>query len=265
VASVDVASCIGYGAGVLVARVVNALIAAVTLTSALAVLGSDLLVPGYREHYHDALWFVAAYVAVQAFVLLEFVRGGRWMPALAVAKTVAAYLFLLGFPVLWPRWRFWTPARYVYQLFAWDDRSPIGLFALVFLGRGAFNTMNAVYLTRPWWLALRARRPLLGRLATSVPIGVTALCIWAFFALVREEKLSFSPEAQEVARVVFAGLECETLRERAGQTSTDVRQSGERRYRVEITYGCALTRVVVRAEDGRIGTVTGARPECCRA
>jgi len=44
---------------------------------------------------------------------------------------------------------------------------------------------------------------------------------------------------------------------------TDLRQRGERRYRVEITYGCDLTRVLVQAEDGRIGTAAEPQPACC--
>jgi hypothetical protein len=62
---------------------------------------------------------------------------------------------------------------------------------------------------------------------------------------------------------VYHGLDCETVRTRAGQTTDDLRQRGDRRYQVRIVYGCALTRVVVAAEDGRIGTIAGPRLECC--
>jgi hypothetical protein len=138
-------------------RIVNVLVAVVTLASALAVLASDLAVPGYREHYRDALWFVALYVGLQLVILVAFVRDDRSVPWVAVAKAVAAYLFLLDFVALWPYWRTWTPARYVYQLFEVEDGSRVALFALVFLGRGVFNALNALYFTAPWWQALRAR------------------------------------------------------------------------------------------------------------
>jgi hypothetical protein len=247
-----------------VLRMTNVAVALVTMASAVAVLVSDVVVPGYRAHHRDALWFVAAYVAVQVVMLVGFARGGRLVPWLALAKTAAAYLFLLNFAALWPYWKTWTPARYVYQLFEWGEQSRLGLFALVFLGRGAFNTVNAMVLTQHWWGPLRHRRPLLGRLVTAIPVGVTATCVWIFLALAREEAETFSPEAQEVAQLVWQSLDCATVRERAGGTSTDLRQRGERRFEVRVTYGCDATRVVVRAEDGRLGAVSGARPECCR-
>jgi hypothetical protein len=244
-------------------RMVNVAVAGVTLASALAVLVSDLVVPGYRDHYRDALWFVSAYCAVQAFMLVEFARGGRLVPWLALAKTGAAYLFLLNLTVLWPYWRVWTPARYVYQVFAWGEGWSLGLFALVFLGRGAFNTVNAMLLTQHWWGPLRHRRPLFGRLVTAVPVGITALCVWMFLELAREEARTFSREAHEVAQHVHRTLECESVQSKAGTKSTDLRQRGDRRFEVEIAYDCAMTRVVVRADDGRIGTAAGPRPECC--
>src|SRR5437867_1290683 len=88
-------------------RLVNVLVALVTLASALAVLASDLAVAGYREHYRDALWFVALYAAAQLVMLVEFARDGRLVPWLALMKTAAAYLFLLNFLALWPYWRTW--------------------------------------------------------------------------------------------------------------------------------------------------------------
>src|SRR5437870_7779777 len=100
-------------------RIVNVLVALVTLASALAVLVSDLRIPGYREHYRDAVWFVGLYTAVQGVMLVTFARDGRLVPWLALSKAVAAWLFLAGFTHLWPYWRVWTPARYVYQLFEW--------------------------------------------------------------------------------------------------------------------------------------------------
>jgi hypothetical protein len=243
-------------------RLLNVAIALVTLASALAVLWSDLFVPGYRVHYRDALWFVTLYAVIQVVMLVEFARDGRWVPWLAAAKMVAAYLFLANFTVLWPYWRTWTPARYVYQLFDWGGVK-IGLFALVFLGRGAFNTVNAMYFTQGWWGPLRRSRPLLGRLVTAVFVAGTAFTVWAFLQLVREEARTFSPEAQEVAQFVLQTLDCEAIRTKGGETTTDLRQSGERRFQVQITYGCELTRVVVRAEDGRLGTAAGPREECC--
>ena len=245
-------------------RIVNVLIALATLASALAVLVSDLRVPGYREHYRDALWFVVLYAAVQVLMLGEFALDGRLVPWLAAAKAVAAWLFLAGFTHLWPYWRVWTPARYIYQLFEWGEDTSLGLMALVFLGRGAFNTLNATYLTWPWWSRLRASRPLLGRLATAVPVGASVLCVWLFVTLQREERATFSPEAQDVARLVLDGLDCAAVRAHAGETTADVRERGDQRYEVHIVYDCALTRVLVRAEDGRIGAAEGPQLECCQ-
>ncbi len=245
-------------------RWLNVAIALVTLASALAVLGSDLFVPGYREHYRDAVWVVALYAAVQVAMVVGFARDGAAVPWLALAKTLAAYLFLVSLVALWPTWRTWTPARYVYQVFEWGDDSRIGAFALVFLGRGAFNTVNTFVLTRPWWSPLRIQRPLLGRLVTAVPIAATTLCVWAFLTLVREEAVTFSPEAQAVARRVLADLECAAVRANLRKTTTDLRQAGEHRYHVQISYDCALTRVRVRTEDGRIGSASAPQPACCR-
>jgi hypothetical protein len=245
-------------------RALCALAALASLASALAVLVSDLFVPGYREHYRDALWFVASYAAVQLFLVVEFARDGRYVPWLAALRAAAAWAFLAFFVQLWPAWRWWTPGRYVYQLFDWGETSKIGLFALVFLGRGAFNTFAAFYFSERWWRPLRADRPLLGRLVTAAAIGGIVLCVWAFFQLIREEKLTVSPEAQAVAQVVYQGLDCAAVRAKAGQTTTDLRQQGDQRYLVRITWGCALTRVTVRTEDGRVGAAAGSQLECCR-
>src|SRR5439155_291421 len=131
-------------------------------------------------------------------------RDGRLVPWLAVAKALAACLFFASFFTSGLYWMAWTPGRYVYQLFVWGEETKVGLFALAFLGRGTFNTLNAFYFTRPWWGPLRVRRPLLGRAVTALPIGVAALCTWAFLGLVREEVKPFSPDAQAVARIVAA-------------------------------------------------------------
>ena len=244
-------------------RWLNVAIALVTLASGLAVLGSDLLVTGYRELHRDALGFVVAYCAAQVLMVVEFARDGRLVPWLAVAKALAACLFFASFFTSGLYWMAWTPGRYVYQLFVWGEETKVGLFALAFLGRGTFNTLNAFYFTRPWWGPLRVRRPLIGRAVTAVPVAAAALCTWAFLALVREETTTFSSDAQDVARTVLAGVDCEEVRANEGKTMTDLRQRGERRYRVEITYGCDLTRVLVQAEDGRIGTAAEPQPACC--
>jgi hypothetical protein len=245
-------------------RSIQAVVSLVTLASAVAVLWSDLTVPGYREHYRDAVWFVATYAAVQAGMLVGFLRDGPHVRWLALAKAVAAWLFLANFLALWPYWKVWTPARYVYVLFEqWGGGSQIGLMVLVLLGRGAFNTLVAFYFTREWWMPLRDRMPFLGRVVTILPVAATALCVWFFLMLVAEEYRTFSPEAHAVASEVLATAPCEQIRERNGTTTEDVRQRGDRRYEVRVTWGCALTRVTVRMPDGRIGTFAGPRAECC--
>jgi hypothetical protein len=238
-------------------------VALATLASAIAVLVSNVVDPAYRDHFRDAPWFVSAYVAVQLAMLVAFVRGGpeaRWC---VLAKTAAAYLFLLNFTVLWPRWRFWTPARYVYQLFDWSRDTQIGQFALVFLGRGAFNTVSAFVATQDWWQPLRQRSPLLGRLVTAVPVAITVFCVWAFLQLVREEARTFSREAREIAELVLADVDCDTIRARTGRTTEDVRRRGDKTYAVSITWDCRLVRVQVQAEDGRVGRAANERLECC--
>ena len=248
----------------LVVRVLNVLVVLLTLGSGVVVLVSDLTIPGYREHYRDAIWFVTAYCAVQLVYLVEFARDGRLVPWLALARCGAAYSFLAFFLELWPTWRSWTPGRYVYQLFEWREASKLGLFALVFLGRGAGNTLNAFYLTEKWWRPLRIRRPVVGRVVTALPVAATVLCVGAFLQLVHEEGQMFSAEAQEVAEFVYGGLDCAAVRANAGKTTTDLRQRGDRHYQVAITYGCAETRVLVRDEDGRVGSTAGPELDCCQ-
>lgn len=248
----------------LAVRLTYALVSFVTLASAVAVLWSDLFVPGYRDHYRDAVWFVASYAAVQLVMLAGFLRDGPHVKWLALAKAVAAWLFLANFFALWPYWKVWTPARYVYVLFEqWGGGSQIGLMALVLLGRGAFNTVATFYLTREWWMPLRDRMPLLGRIVTIAPVAATGLSVWFFLMLVVEEYRTFSPEGFGVAREVLATAPCEQVRERDGTTTEDVRQRGDRRYEVRVTWGCALTRVIVRTPDGKVGTFAGPRSECC--
>src|SRR3989442_14960801 len=205
-------------------RWLNVAIAVVRLMSGLAVLGSDLLVTGYRDLHRDALWFVVAYCALQALMVEEFARDGRLVPWLAVAKALAALLFFASFLTSGLFWMAWTPGRYVYQLFGWDEETRVGLFAFAFLGRGTFNTLNAFYFTRPWWGPLRVRRPLLGRAVTAVPIGVAALCTWAFLGLVQEDAKTFSPEAQDVARLPLARVDCEQVRATDGNPMSEHRR-----------------------------------------
>src|SRR2546427_10238502 len=237
-----------------VLRWLNVAIALVTLASGLAVLGSDLLVAGYREVHRDAVWFVVAYCALQTLMIAEFARHGSLVPWLAFAKALATFLFFASFFTSGLYWMTWTPGRYLYELFAWGEETKVGLYALAFLGRGTFNTLNAFYFTRPWWGPLRVRRPLLGRAVTAVPIGVAAFCTWAFLGLVREEAKTFSPDAQDVARTVLESVDCEKVRAYEGKTTTDLRQRGERRYHVEIPYGCELPPALVRAAGGRSAT-----------
>ncbi len=244
-------------------QVLNVVAALVALASGVAVLGSNLFDAAYRAHYHDAYWFVLAYIGFYAFVLYAFVRKTRFAPHLGVVKALGAYLFLMCFPDVGQSWMAWTPGRYVYQLFDWGPDAKIGLMAFVFLGRGAWNTVNAFTLTRDWWFALRARRPLLGRVLTAVPIGITVFCVWAFLSVVRIDRTTFSAEAHEIARLVFDGIECPDVLAKKGTTTTDVRQRGDRRYDVSIQWGCDDTRVLVRAPDGKLGTAGGPRPECC--
>ncbi len=260
----DAPRAVRYGAWPmrLVLRIANVLIALVTLASALAVLFSDLAVVGYRACYQDALWFVVLYAVVQAVMLVAFARDHRLVPWLALAKAAAAWAFLADFSHLWPTWYTWTPARYLYLLFEWHTGTKVGLFALVFLGRGAFNTLNATYFTARWWRELRVHRPLLGRAVTALPMALTVLFLWTFFALQQEEARTTSAEAQEVARDVQENLACDSVREHVGTTTTDIRQRGAQRYLVQIAYACASTRILVRAEDGRIGSVAAPQLEC---
>jgi hypothetical protein len=246
-------------------RLTNLVTAAICLASGLAVLASTAVDPGYRAHYRDAWWIVLAYVAFYAWVLWAFASSARDRLArrLAVVKAAGAYLFLALFPALGQTWMVWTPGRYVYQLFDWGPEARIVTIAYVFLGRGAWNTLNAFTLTRDSWMRLRVTRPLLGRLVTAVPVTLIVGCVWAFLALARMNAEQFSREAHDVARTVVAGIGCEELRAKAGTSTSDVRQRGERRYDVSITWSCADLRVLVRDPDGRLGTARDSRPECC--
>jgi hypothetical protein len=240
-------------------RAINVACALVALASALAVLGSGLLEPGYREAHGDSLAFVLAYIGWQVLVAWAFARDFALVPWLALAKLLAAWAFLATFAVAGPYWMAWTPGRYVYQLFDWGVGAEIGLFALVWIGRGAWNTLNALYFTAPWWGPLRRRHPLVGRLVTAAAIGLVVFCLWTFRELVRVAHV------RDVARAVFDQLDCATIRTHLGETTTDVRQGGARRYTVRIVYGCPQVRVIVADADGRVATWAGVRGECCGA
>jgi hypothetical protein len=246
-------------------RALNLVAAATTLASGLAVLGSNLVDPVYRAHYRDALWFVLAYLAFYAAVIYAFASPGRARLArrLAVAKALGAGLFLIAFPSVGQTWMAWTPGRYVYQLFDWGADARVVLMAFVFLGRGVWNTANVFALTRDVWMPLRVRRPLLGRLMTMVPVAIIVTCVWMFLALARMNAKEFSAEAHEVASLVLQDVGCDDLRAKAGTTTNDVRQRGDRRYDVTISWSCTDLVVIVRAPDGRFGTARDSRPECC--
>ena len=241
----------------------SALATAVTLLSALAVLVSWLVDPAYRLHYGDSLLFVLGYAALQVWILWSLVRDTPAVPWIAVAKALAGWVFIALFVSVGPLWMRVTPARYVYQLFDWGPEARVGLFALVFLGRGAFNTVSAIALTRHWWSPLRRRWPLLGRLASILPVAATVSFVWLFLEMVQMDAKTFSSEAYEVAGMVLDGIDCDSVRQHEGQTTTDLRQRGDRRYHVTISWHCADVLVQVRAEDGRLGVARGPRLECC--
>ncbi len=242
-------------------RAVNVATAVVALASALGVLGSDLLEARYAEAHGDAPWFVALYAVLQAFIAITFARDGALVPWLAIARALGGCAFVALLDRVGPMWMAVSPSRYVYQVFDWSQQAPLVLIAFVFLGRGAWNTFNAFYFTSGWWHPLRLRRPLLGRVVTAVPIAIIVFCVWRFLELARFH--SQSADAQEVARIVLDGLDCEAVRDHDGQTTTDLRQRGDRHYTVRIAWACALTRVLVADQAGHVGTAAGPRPECC--
>ena len=244
-----------------VMRVLNLLVIGAALASALAVLGSMLLVPGYREAYGDSWLFVLAYVALQGFVVREFWRDSPLVPWLALGRAVSAWIFLLAPPVVGLWWMRATPARYVYVLFDWGLGLEVVLFAFLWLGRGVMGTINALYFTAPWLQRLRARRPLVGRAVTAVALVVLVWCSWTFVGLLRVANL------RDIAGGIWTTLDCETMHAKDGETTTDVRQGpdGKRRYTVRIAWGCPDTRVIVADENGRVATWAGERQDCCGA
>jgi hypothetical protein len=241
----------------------SALATALALLSALAVSGSWFVDPAYRVHYGDSIAFVVGYAALQACILDAFVRDTPAAPWAALARAVAGWVFIALFVSIGPLWMRVTPARYVYQLFDWGPEARIGLFALVFLGRGAFNSFAALELTRPWWWPLRDSRPVLGRLLTALAVAVVVGFVWLFTQMVRLDHATFSRDAYEVAELVLDGIDCDTLRARSGETTTDLRQRGDRTYHVTIRWRCSDVLVEVRDEDGKMGVARGPRLECC--
>jgi hypothetical protein len=241
-----------------VVRWVSALVCAAAAVSAGLVLGSNLD-PAYRARVDDALWFVVPYLVLQGWMAWELTRDGRAAPWIALGRAVAAYVFLfvaLMVPAGGKLWMAWTPGRYVYQLFDWGEGAEILLFGFLFLGRGVGNTLAAVAVTAPWWVEIRRRRPLVGRAVTMLPIVAVGLCGWQF-----AELFQFAV-ARDVARTVAAGIDCETVRARMGETTTDIRALGKRRFIVRIEYRCPTTRVMVADEQQRIGAVETGEP-CC--
>ncbi len=241
----------------------SALATALSLSSALAVAGSWALDPAYRVHYGDSILFVLGYAALQGYLLQAFLRDTPAAPWAALARAVAGLVFIALFVSIGPLWMRVTPARYVYQLFDWGPEARVGLFGLVFLGRGAFNSFAALELTRQWWWPLRDSRPLLGRLLTALAVALIVGLVWLFLQMVRLDATTFSRDAYEVAELVLDGIDCDTLRARSGQSTTDLRQRGDRTYHVTIRWRCADVLVEVRDEAGKIGVARGPRLECC--
>jgi hypothetical protein len=244
-------------------RWVNVLAAAGPLASALAVLGSDLFTPGYRSHYRDSLPLVAAYVAFYVAVIAAFLRDTRWVPAFAILKAVGAYAFIGAFVVLGPLWMARTPGRYVYLLFDWGPEGRVVLIAFVMLGRGVWNTLNAMFFSLPWLVPLRERQPLLGRIVTMLPLGLTVALVAAFVELRNLDRQTYSADAHAVARQVIESLSCDEIRAKQGTETTDVRQRDTERFVVRIRWDCRAVRVVVQAPDERMGHAEADRAECC--
>jgi hypothetical protein len=244
-------------------RTLNVIATTVTLASGLGVLGQDLWLQGYREYHRDWVAFVAAYCAVQAFMLQQLLRGGRALPWLIGARAAVAYVFLLNLTRLWPQWRYWTPGRYVYELVDVPGTFNLGLYTLIFLGRGAFNTWSLMGATEGWWRPLRRSHPLAGRLVTAGFVAGFVFPVWTFLLVITQEAKVYSPEAEAVAREVLHGIPCETVQEKAGQQTTDLRRRGETNYHVQIAYDCTVVRVVVRMEDGRVGSYAASPGDCC--
>lgn len=245
-------------------RWTNVLVSGAALASGLCVLAYDLLDAGYRAHYRDSPPLVVAYLAFYGVVLRAFARDDRWTAPLAVAKALGAYVFLATFVAVGPLWMARTPGRYVYMLFDWGRDASVVLMAYVLFGRGVWNTLNAMYFTARWWMPLRARNPLLGRIVTMLPIGLVAAFVALFLELRRQERELYSPVADAVAQQVFAGIDCAQIRAKQGTETTDLRERADgRRFHVHVRWDCRALRVYVQDEDGRLGQFAGPREECC--
>jgi len=244
-------------------RVLNIAATVITLVSGLCVLVQDLLVAGYREYHRDWVAFVAVYCGVQAYTLEQLFRKGWALPWLIAARAAVAYVFLLNLTSLWPQWRYWSPGRYVYELADIPGILNLGLFTLIFLGRGVGNSWSLIGATQDWWRPLRKSHPFTGRLVTAGFAAGVVFPVWAFLLVITQEAKVYSPEAEAVAREVLGGIPCATVREKAGQQTTDLRRRGETNYQVQIAYGCDVVRVVVRMEDGRVGSYYASPGDCC--
>jgi hypothetical protein len=244
-------------------RLLNIVATLLTLASGVGVLAQDLLVDGYREHHRDWVAFVAAYCGAQAYTLEQLFRNGRALPWLIAARAAVAYFFLLNLTSLWPQWRYWTPGRYVYELVDLPGILNAGLLTLIFLGRGAGNTWSLIGSTQDWWRPLRKSHPFAGRLVTAAFAAGVVFPVWTYLLVLTQEANVYSPEAEAVAREVLAGIPCAAVQEKAGQQTTDLRRRGETSYHVQIAYDCELVRVVVRMEDGRVGSYYASPGDCC--
>lgn len=246
-----------------VLRWLNLVAGVVCLASGASALSSWIADPGYRAHYRDPLWLLAAYVAFYAWVLRAFWRDDAWAPRLAVVKALGAYAFLVSFVMVGHVWMARTPGRYVYQLFEWGPDNAVVLMAYVFFGRGIWNTLNAMIFTAPWWMRLRRERPFVGRVVTMIPIAIMVTMVFAYRELVRLDRATFSAEAIAAAKEIADGIDCEAIQSATAPVTTDVRQRGERRYDVQIKWDCRDLQVLVRDPDGRVGSIRTPRLECC--
>jgi hypothetical protein len=244
-------------------RALNVVATVVTLASGLAVLAQDLLVDGYRAFNRDWVAFVVAYCAVQALLLHQLLRDGPALPWLITGRAAVAYVFLLNLENLWPEWRYWTPGRYVYELVDVRGILNLGLYTLLYLGRGAFNTWSLIGATERWWRPLRRNHPVAGRIVTALFVAGLVFPVWTYLVRITEEAKIYSPEAEAVAGEVLQGITCEMLHERAGRQTTDLRRRGERSYHVQIAWDCRVMRVVVRTEEGRVGSEDAPSGDCC--
>jgi len=247
-----------------VLRLSNLVAGAVCLASGAAATWSWITDPGYRAHYGDPLWLLLAYVAFYGWVLRAFWRDDAWAPRLAVAKAIGAYVFLASFVAAGPVWMARTPGRYVYLFFHdWGSYSQSVLMAYVLLGRGLWNTVNAMAFTMPWWTAIRQARPILGRLLTAVPLMLMVTFVWTYRELVRLERQTYSAEATSVASEILHGIDCAAIRSAAAPTTVDQRARDDRRYHVEIQWDCRDVRVRVRDPDKKLGIARAPKLECC--